>query len=104
MDILYFNTKNKEGLLTELKVPLDAPTFYDSGQNWVLQWVGKLPKSYVDKVNEEGDIVQEVTEWHEGEFFNIYLSGQENMDYFTKYVKSAKQILPNPKNPSITLL
>jgi len=104
MDALYFNTKNKEGVLTELGVPLDAPTFHDSGKGWIIQWVGKMPKSFETKVDAEGQEYQHVTEWQEGEFFNIYLNGQDNMDYFTKSLKSAKQILPEPNTPQVTLL
>lgn len=104
MDALYFNTKNKEGVLTELGVPLDAPTFYDSGKDWICQWVGKMPKTTETRIDNEGQEYEHVIEWQEGEFFNIYLIGQDNMDYFTKSLKSAKQILPDPRTPQVTLL
>lgn len=99
MDALYFNTKNRDALFEELGIPLDAPTIFDSGRDWVIQWIGKLP--LVTEMDEDG--VEEVTEWQEGEFFNIYLKGQRNMDYFTTGVNQAVQILPEPKTPMITL-
>lgn len=103
MDVLYFKTKSKAGVLSELGVPMDAPSIYDSGNGWVLHWVGKLPKSTTYEKDEEGNDVP-VIEWHEDFFFNIYLRGQENMDYFTKSFKAGQLINPEPNTPIIQLL
>lgn len=103
MDTLYFKTKSKEGVLSELGVPTDAPSIYDSRNGWVLHWVGKLPKSTTYEKDEEGNDVP-VIEWHEDFFFNIYLRGQENMNYFTKSFKAGQLINPEPNTPIIKLL
>lgn len=103
MDTLYFKTKNKAGVLSELGVPTDAPSIYDSGNGWVLHWVGKLPKSTTYEKDEEGNDVP-VIEWHEDFFFNIYLRGQVNMNYFTNSFKAGQLINPEPNTPIIKLL
>lgn len=103
MDQLYFKTTNKEALLNELGLPLDMPTFYDSGNDWILHWIGKIPQS-TEVINEGTEDEEVLVEWQEGEFFNVYLKGQSNMDFFTKSVKSAVQILPEPNTPNYTLL
>lgn len=103
MDALYFKTTNKDALLNELGIPSEIPTFYDSGKDWIIHWVGKMPLS--TEVLNGGTEEEELRiVWQEGEFFNIYLKGQDNMDYFTKSVKSAVQILPEPNTPNYTLL
>lgn len=104
MDSLYFKTTNKDALINELGIPSEIPTFYDSGQDWIIHWIGKLPLHTEKRIDDEGMGYEEVVEWQEGEFFNIYLRGQDNMDYFTKSVKSAVQILPEPSTPNYTLL
>lgn len=104
MDSLYFKTTNKDALLNELGIPSEIPTFYDSGRDWIIHWIGKMPLRTEKVIDDEGIEYEEVVEWKEGEFFNIYLRGQDNMDYFTKSVKSAVQILPEPNTPNYTLL
>src|SRR5690606_27166368 len=104
MDSLYFKTTNKEALLNELGIPSEIPTFYDSGNDWIIHWIGKMPLRTEKTIDDEGIEYEEIVEWKEGEFFNIYLRGQDNMDYFTKSVKSAVQILPGPNTPNYTLL
>ena len=104
MDSLYFKTTNKDALLNELGIPSEIPTFYDSGRDWIIHWIGKLPLHTENRIDEEGVEYEEIVEWQKGEFFNIYLKGQDNMDYFTKSVKSAVQILPEPNTPNYTLL
>ena len=103
MDSLYFKTTNKEALLNELGLPSEIPTFHDSGDDWIIHWIGKIPL-YTEVINEGTEDEQVIVEWQEGEFFNVYLRGQDNMDFFTKSVKSAVQILPEPKTPNYTLL
>lgn len=104
MDSLYFKTTNKEALLNELGLPSEISTFHDSGKDWIIQWIGKLPLRVEKRIGDDGIEYEEIVEWQEGEFFNIYLRGQDNMDFFTKSVKSAVQILPEPGTPSYTLL
>ncbi len=104
MDALYFNTKNREALIEELGLPEDyTGGIYESPNGWAIVWIGKLAASTETKVDDEGIEYDEVTEWQEGEFFNIYLRGQDNMDYFTQRLKSAV-LLTEPATPNMKLL
>ena len=99
MDALYFNTENKNSLLSELGVPIDFNGIYESPNQWVLVWLGKLPEKTIQEEDENGLLIEEVIEWKEGEFFNIYLIGQDNMDYFTQELANAT-LLKEPLSPN----
>lgn len=119
MDALYFNTKNKEALFEELglysevatgedneatgKVSLLQGNIYESPNGWVIVWIGKLAAATETKVDDEGNEYEVVTEWQDGEFFNIYLRGQDNMDYFTQRLVNAT-LLTEPTTPNMKLL
>lgn len=119
MDALYFNTKNKEALFEELglfrrvepteeneaptKVSLLEGDIYESPYNWAIVWIGKLPAQTETQIDDEGIEHEVVTDWQEGEFFNIYLKGQDNMDYFTQRLKNAT-LLKEPATPNMKLL
>lgn len=104
MDALYFNTKNKEALFEELGLPEDyAGGIYESPDGWAIVWIGKLAASTGTKVDDEGMEYEVVTEWQDGEFFNIYLRGQDNMDFFTQALRNAT-LLQEPATPNMQLL
>lgn len=104
MDALYFNTKNKEALIKELELPEDyAGGIYESPNGWAIVWLGKLPAHTESQIDDEGIEHEVVTEWQEGEFFNIYLKGQGNMDYFTQRLRNAV-LLKEPTTPNMKLL
>lgn len=104
MDALYFNTENRDALFQELGITENFHGIYESPDGWVMVWLGKLPKMTESIKDTNGLDHLMVTEWQDGEFFNIYLKGQKNMDFFTREVKAAVQILPQPKSPNYTLL
>lgn len=99
MDALYFNTQNTESLLQELGVPDDFNGIYESPNGWVIVWLGKLPKKVEHRTDDEGMDYEVVTEWQTGEFFNIYLNGQKNMDFFTRDLGGA-ELLREPLTPN----
>lgn len=104
MDALFFKTINKEALLKELGIPLDFQgRIYQSPNDWVLEWLGKLPAEMETKIDGEGIEYEAVKKWQSGEFFNIYLNGQDNMDFFTQTLVSATQLI-EPATPNATLL
>ena len=104
MDALYFNTETRDALFQELGITENLNGIYESPDGWVMVWLGKLPKMTVSIKDVNGLDRLMVTEWQDGEFFNIYLKGQKNMDFFTRAVKAAVQILPQPNTPNYTLL
>lgn len=99
MDALYFRTDNKESLLQELGVPENFTGIYESPNDWVIVWLGKLPKEMEEITDEEGLTYEVVKEWQKGEFFNIYLKGQNNMDFFTQELAGA-ELLKEPLTPN----
>ncbi len=99
MDALYFRTDDRESLLQELGVPEDFNGIYESPDNWVLIWLGRVPKTVEQQTDEEGLTFDVVTEWQQGEYFNIYLKGQDNMDYFTQEFGVA-ELLSEPATPN----
>lgn len=117
MDALYFNTKNKEALLKELGLIMEQETedgdpfsvdllrggIYESPDGWAIVWLGRLPAHTETQVDDEGNEYEVVTEWQEGEFFNIYLKGQDNMDFFTQALRNAT-LLQEPATPNMQLL
>ena len=117
MDALYFNTKNKEALLKELGLIVEQETedgdpfsvnllrggIYEHPGGWAIVWLGRLPAHTETQVDDEGLEREVVTEWQEGEFFNIYLRGQENMDYFTQRLVNAT-LLTEPATPNMKIL
>lgn len=103
MDALYFKTDNRNALLKELGIPDEFQgKVYESPNNWVFVWIGKVPATYETRVDAEGLELRIVKDWKEGEFFNIYLKGQDNMDFFTQKVANANLIAP--ETPSLILL
>lgn len=103
MDALYFNTKNKDALFKELGIPEDFQgRIYESSDDWVLEWLGKLPAEMETKIDGDGTEYQVVKKWQDGEFFNIYLKGQDNMDFFTQKLVLATQLIA--KTPNAILL
>lgn len=104
MDALYFNTKNREALFEELELPYDyTGGIYESQANWAIVWLGKLPAQNQINLDDQGFEYELVTEWQEGEFFNVYLRGQDNMDYFTQRLNNAT-LLNEPVSPNMELL
>ncbi|WP_433863124.1 hypothetical protein [Sphingobacterium thalpophilum] len=121
MDALYFNTNNREALLKELgliqEVYLEDGTMeeysllkggiYEHVYGWVIVWVGKIPAATeIQKIIDEDGTEHDhevITEWHQGDFFNIYLKGQDNMDYFTQRLLNAT-LLKEPETPNSILL
>lgn len=99
MDELYFKTDNKESLLKGLGIPEDFTGIYESPNNWVLVWIGKLPKETEEIIDKDGVTHEVVTKWQNGEFFNIYLKGQNNMDFFTQDLANA-ELLKEPLTPN----
>lgn len=93
MDILYFKTKNKLSLFTELNIPYIEVNdeveiedkFYYSEDDWFIIWLG------ADE-NEEDSFL-----------FNIHLNGQDNMDFFTQKFNSGV-LLNEPKTPKYSIL
>lgn len=109
MDTLYFNTTEVEDLLVELGLHRDPEIkdgryfnghlFEDKTQGWALVWIGRIPDE-VTIVEDEGGVErEEIVSWQPGEFFNIYLKGQPNMDRFTNLGKATllKPETPNSK-------
>lgn len=117
MDALYFKTNNKEALFEELGLIVEQETeggdpfsvdllrggVYESPNGWAIVWLGKLPAYTETQVDDEGNEYEVVTEWQDGEFFNIYLKGQDNMDFFTQRLKNAT-LLTEPATPNMILL
>lgn len=104
MDSLFFNTKNRDALFKELGIPEDFQgRIYESPDDWVLEWLGKIPAEMGTETDETGIEYQVVTKWQEGDFFNIYLKGQDNMDFFTQTLVFATQI-NEPDTPNSTLI
>ena len=112
MDVLYFNTNDKQALIEELGLEkivdgadkeISNGFLYEHADGWALMWIGKVPLSSKYEVDEHGVESEAVTEWQDGDFFNIYLIGQENMDYFTQRLKNAV-LLKEPQTPNFKLL
>lgn len=104
MDKLFFKTSNKNALFEELGIPSSFQgRIYESTENWVLEWLGKLPAEMEIKKDAQGIEYEAVKKWQTGEFFNIYLKGQDNMDFFTQRLVAATQLL-EPETPNAILL
>lgn len=112
MDVLYFNTNDREALIEELGLEkivegsgreISNGFLYEHADGWALMWIGKVPLSIKYEVDENGVESEAVIEWQDGDFFNIYLIGQENMDYFTQRLKNAV-LLKEPQIPNFKLL
>jgi len=104
MDSLYFNTNNKNALFEELGIPDDfQASIYQSPNDWVLVWIGKLPEEFEPKGGADGIEYQAVKKWQNGAFFNIYLKGQDNMDYFTQRLVNGT-LIKEPVTPNSILL
>lgn len=104
MDSLYFNTNDKNALFQELGIPDDFQgKIYESSNDWVLVWIGRVPADYETKISPEGIEYQAAKSYQSGFFFNIYLKGQNNMDYFTQRLSNAT-LLKEPTTPNSKLL
>lgn len=104
MDALYFNTNNREALFKELGIPDDFQgNIFESPDAWALVWIGKVPAAFETKVDAEGMEFEAVKQWKDGDFFNIYLKGQDNMDFFTQRLSNAT-LLKEPETPNSILL
>lgn len=103
MDALYFKTNNKNALFKELGIPENSTGIYESPDSWVMVWLGKVPETTEKRKDGEGIEYEVVTKWKEGELFNIYLNGQDNMDFFTQRLINATQ-LSEPETPNNILL
>lgn len=102
MDALYFKTYDRELVLQELGLHTDPSIeggkFFDGKvfemPNYLLVWIGKKAET-VDP--ETGS----VTKFHDGEFFNVWVRGQEMMDFFVD-LRTAS-LLPVPSSPDLKL-
>lgn len=103
MDALYFYTEDRSSLLLELGIEGFSGGVHEDGRGWTIVWIGKRPAETVTRTNPYGIDYEEVLDWEDREYFNIYLTGQENMDFFTQRLMSAVQ-LPEPKTPDLKLL
>lgn len=112
MDVLYFNTNDRQALIEELGLEeivdrgdkeISNGFLYEHADGWAIMWIGKVPLSSKYDFDEQGVESEIVTEWQEGDFFNIYLLGQDNMDFFTQRLKHAV-LLTEPQSPNFKLL